>query len=213
MNGRWCCVSIWRRAVLGKGRAGTRPGVEILPEWTPKHSTCRSRGWQVLCRFWVGLFDVTVESRPGAGSTFTGKGATAQSNQLNGEISVTIAAVYPNGTMLVRGQKMLTLNRGDNEFARVESAFQEIHDVCFGAHALGGREIAGDNDVFDLPDQYHNALVSYVLNQAFMSDEDWSAAQQVSQRMEADIKLNRERENWGAVEFYPRITAMFDDEW
>jgi flagellar L-ring protein precursor FlgH len=49
----------------------------------------------------------------GAGSTFAGKGAAAQSNQLNGEISVTIAAVYPNGTMLVRGQKMLTLNRGD----------------------------------------------------------------------------------------------------
>lgn len=47
------------------------------------------------------------------GATFDGKGAAAQSNQLNGEISVTIAAVYPNGTMLVRGEKRLTLNRGD----------------------------------------------------------------------------------------------------
>lgn len=44
---------------------------------------------------------------------FQGKGAAAQSNQLNGEISVTVAQVYPNGTMLVRGEKMLTLNRGD----------------------------------------------------------------------------------------------------
>ena len=26
---------------------------------------------------------------------------------------MTIAAVYPNGTMLVRGEKLLTLNRGD----------------------------------------------------------------------------------------------------
>jgi len=49
----------------------------------------------------------------GAGSTFAGKGAAAQSNQLDGEISVTIARIYPNGTLLVRGEKLLTLNRGD----------------------------------------------------------------------------------------------------
>lgn len=51
------------------------------------------------------------------GSTFAGKGAAAQSNQLNGEISVSIVRVYPNGTMLVRGQKLLTLNRGDENIA------------------------------------------------------------------------------------------------
>ena len=49
------------------------------------------------------------------GSTFDGKGAAQQSNQLNGAISVTIAAVYPNGTMLVKGEKKLTLNRGDEQ--------------------------------------------------------------------------------------------------
>ena len=53
--------------------------------------------------------DVGVSS----GGKFNGKGAAAQSNQLNGEISVTIAQVYPNRTMLVRGEKVLTLNRGD----------------------------------------------------------------------------------------------------
>lgn len=47
------------------------------------------------------------------GQSFDGKGEASQSNQLNGEITVTIAQVYPNGTMLVRGEKMLTLNRGD----------------------------------------------------------------------------------------------------
>jgi flagellar L-ring protein FlgH len=49
----------------------------------------------------------------GGDQQFQGKGAAAQSNTLNGEISVTVAQVYPNGTMLVRGEKMLTLNRGD----------------------------------------------------------------------------------------------------
>ena len=49
----------------------------------------------------------------GGDQQFQGKGSAAQSNQLNGEISVTVAQIYPNGTMLVRGEKMLTLNRGD----------------------------------------------------------------------------------------------------
>ncbi|PZQ24186.1 MAG: flagellar biosynthesis protein FlgH [Sphingopyxis macrogoltabida] len=49
----------------------------------------------------------------GGGQQFTGKGSASQSNALTGEVSVTIAAVYPNGTMLVRGEKLLTLNRGD----------------------------------------------------------------------------------------------------
>ncbi|MGC1469048.1 MAG: flagellar basal body L-ring protein FlgH, partial [Sphingorhabdus sp.] len=51
----------------------------------------------------------------GGDQSFKGKGEAAQSSNLNGEISVTIAAVYPNGTMKVRGEKLLTLNRGDDK--------------------------------------------------------------------------------------------------
>lgn len=49
----------------------------------------------------------------GGDQSFKGKGEAAQSNALSGEVSVTVAAVYPNGTMLVRGEKFVTLNRGD----------------------------------------------------------------------------------------------------
>ncbi|MGB3930702.1 MAG: flagellar basal body L-ring protein FlgH, partial [Sphingobium sp.] len=49
----------------------------------------------------------------GGTNSFTGKGGASQSNALSGEITVTIAAVYANGTMLVKGEKALTLNRGD----------------------------------------------------------------------------------------------------
>jgi len=49
------------------------------------------------------------------GGKFDGKGGAEQSNQLSGAISVTVAAVYPNGTMLIRGEKNLTLNRGDEQ--------------------------------------------------------------------------------------------------
>ncbi len=50
---------------------------------------------------------------------FSGKGSADQSNSLTGEVSVTVVAVYPNGTMLVQGQKRVTLNRGD-EFVQIK---------------------------------------------------------------------------------------------
>jgi len=49
----------------------------------------------------------------GGNQSFNGQGQAEQSNALTGEVSVTVIAVRPNGTMLVRGEKMLTLNRGD----------------------------------------------------------------------------------------------------
>lgn len=55
----------------------------------------------------------------GGNSEFAGAGRSAQSNALFGEISVTIAEVYPNGTMLVRGEKQLRINRG-HEFIRIQ---------------------------------------------------------------------------------------------
>lgn len=50
---------------------------------------------------------------------FNGTGTADQSNSLSGEVSVTVAAVYPNGTMLVQGGKRVTLNRGD-EFVQIK---------------------------------------------------------------------------------------------
>jgi len=64
----------------------------------------------------ASFFNPTDVSASG-GSTFAGKGGAAQSNQLSGEVSVTIERIFPNGTMLVRGEKLLTLNRGDENIA------------------------------------------------------------------------------------------------
>lgn len=49
---------------------------------------------------------------------FSGEGASAQSNELQGAITVTVAARYPNGNLFVRGEKWLTLNQG-RELVRV----------------------------------------------------------------------------------------------
>lgn len=60
----------------------------------------------------LSLFNPT-DINMGGDQSFKGKGDAAQSNALSGEVSVTVAAVYPNGTMLVKGEKLVTLNRGD----------------------------------------------------------------------------------------------------
>jgi flagellar L-ring protein precursor FlgH len=65
----------------------------------------------------LSLFDPSDVSTSGDQS-FSGKGEATQSNRLTGEISVTVAAVYPNGNMLVRGEKLVSLNRGD-EYIRI----------------------------------------------------------------------------------------------
>ncbi|PKP87962.1 MAG: flagellar biosynthesis protein FlgH [Alphaproteobacteria bacterium HGW-Alphaproteobacteria-17] len=82
----------------------------------------------------------------GGGQKFKGKGDASQSNALSGEVSVTIAEIYPNGTMLVRGEKLLTLNRGDE---RVQIA-----------GIVRAMDISPDNRV--LSTRVANATIRYV---------------------------------------------------
>ena len=49
---------------------------------------------------------------------FEGDSEADQSNSLEGNISVTVAEVLPNGGLVVRGEKWITINRGD-EFIRI----------------------------------------------------------------------------------------------
>lgn len=51
-------------------------------------------------------------------SNFAGDAATAQSNSLSGNISVTVIDVLPNQNLVIRGEKWLTLNSGD-EYIRL----------------------------------------------------------------------------------------------
>ena len=74
----------------------------------------------------TGPFSLFQPSDVGAGgsNSFAGKGGASQSNALSGEITVTIAQVFPNGTMLVKGEKALTLNRGD-EYIRISGIVRQ----------------------------------------------------------------------------------------
>ena len=67
---------------------------------------------------------VTLDGQPIAlgidnKTSFNGAGNSAQSNKLEGYITVTVAKRLPNGNLLVRGQKWLKLNEG-SEYIRIQ---------------------------------------------------------------------------------------------
>lgn len=55
----------------------------------------------------------TLQNNLKSAQEFEGEGDSNQSNSLTGNITVTIADVLPNGNLVVRGEKWLTLNQGE----------------------------------------------------------------------------------------------------
>lgn len=74
-------------------------------------------------------------------------------------------------------------------------------------------ELTSDVDEIDLPVAYHNTVVDYCLTKAYQLDEDWNAAGYLAQEYTSSVNLNKERENWGNQEVYPRITVDIEDMW
>jgi flagellar L-ring protein precursor FlgH len=58
-------------------------------------------------------------------TTFDGQADSSQSNRLDGSITVTVAARLPNGNLLVRGEKLITINQGE-EFIRLEGIVRPV---------------------------------------------------------------------------------------
>lgn len=77
--------------------------------------------------------------------TFDGSADADQSNSLQGNITVTVAEILPNGNLMVRGEKWITLNRGD-EFIRISGMIRPD-------------DIAPDNTI--LSTRLANAKISY----------------------------------------------------
>jgi len=60
-----------------------------------------------------------------SGGSFTGDSKSNQSNSLSGNITVNVMRVLANGNLMIRGEKWLTLNTGE-EFIRVEGIVRAI---------------------------------------------------------------------------------------
>ncbi|MCP5142197.1 MAG: flagellar basal body L-ring protein FlgH [Gammaproteobacteria bacterium] len=61
----------------------------------------------------------TLESSLSASTSTDGSGDAAKSNTLEGTITVSVVDVYPNGNLLVRGEKLVGINQG-HEYIRIE---------------------------------------------------------------------------------------------
>ncbi len=60
-----------------------------------------------------------------SGTAFNGAADATQSNSLDGSITVTVADRLPNGNLLVRGEKLITLNQGE-EYIRFSGIVRPV---------------------------------------------------------------------------------------
>lgn len=87
----------------------------------------------------------TLANSLSSNNDFKGSGDSSQKNSLSGSITVTVSEVLSNGHLLVRGEKLLTLNQGD-EYVRI-------------AGIVRPADIRPDNSV--LSTQVGDAQISY----------------------------------------------------
>ncbi|MBL8266920.1 flagellar basal body L-ring protein FlgH [Steroidobacter sp.] len=66
-----------------------------------------------------------LETSIDSNSSFGGSGDSKQSNRLVGDVTVTVAQRLPNGNLLVRGQKWITINQG-REYVRIQGIVRPI---------------------------------------------------------------------------------------
>lgn len=64
---------------------------------------------------WNGM---SLNTQLSADREFSGKGEADRSNSLQGQISVTVSDIMPNGILRIRGERWLTLSEGD-EYIRI----------------------------------------------------------------------------------------------
>ncbi|MBE0367376.1 flagellar basal body L-ring protein FlgH [Pseudoalteromonas aurantia] len=102
----------------------------------------------------------------GSESSFKGDSKANQSNSLFGNISVNVMRVLPNGNLVIRGEKWLTLNTGE-EFIRLEGLVRAA-DVA-ADNTVESNRIANARIQYSGKGQGQEAQSSGWLTQFFMS--------------------------------------------
>mgnify|MGYP000320625546 CR=1 FL=1 len=82
----------------------------------------------------------------GSNHSFSGTGDSDLSNKLSGDLSVSVVEVLPNGNLVIRGEKVMTINQG-NEYLRISGM-------------ISPRDIDADNSISSK--RIADAQISYV---------------------------------------------------
>lgn len=90
--------------------------------------------------------NLSLESNLSSDHSFDGSGSASQENELTGNISVSVVEVLPNGNLIVRGEKRVTINNGP-EYIQLSGIVRPI-------------DIQSDNTV--LSTQVADATINYI---------------------------------------------------
>lgn len=95
----------------------------------------------------IGIYGKTIHTNSSVSSArgFKGSGDSAQSNSLQGSVTVAVVGRMANGNLLVRGEKQIQINQGQ-EFVRLEGVIRPA-------------DIGTDNTVTS--DRVANARIAY----------------------------------------------------
>lgn len=101
--------------------------------------------------------------------SFAGKGNTAQSNTMQGSITVTVMQRLPNGNLVIQGQKNLRLNQGD-ELVQVQGIVRAADiapdntipssKVADARIAYGGRGAVAQSNAMGWLSRFFNSRIS-----------------------------------------------------
>lgn len=73
-------------------------------------------------------------------------------------------------------------------------------------------QVTDSLSTLDLGVTYHNAILQYVLQQAYELDEDWTASTAKASQFENSLKGLSENETWQGRRTYPVITVLPEDQ-
>lgn len=114
----------------------------------------------------MGGKNLSLEGSASAKRSTKGSGQAGQGNSLSGSITVTVADVLPNGVLVVRGEKWLTLNTGD-ELIRI-SGLVRADDVSTD-NTVSSTRIADARITYSGTGAFANASQPGWLSRFFMS--------------------------------------------
>jgi flagellar L-ring protein precursor FlgH len=135
---------------------------------TQKDSSVEIPGPTLLGRPVTANGTPILETSIAAEREFDGAGSSSQSNKLTGNLTAVVVARLPNGNLVVRGEKWLRLNQGD-EYVRVTGVVRPIDigtDNIVGSDRVadarisyGGRGVVANSNKPGWLDRFFNSPV------------------------------------------------------
>jgi len=112
-----------------------------------------------------GGFPLSTDSTLGSEMASAGTGSQSQANQLGGDITVSVVNVLPNGNLVVRGEKLITLTNGD-EYVQVSGVVRP--DDIQPDNTILSKRIANARITYSGDGQMNDAMKMPVLNALLM---------------------------------------------